>query len=234
MGRVLLRSWPKFCNSRLRVIWANAFLPARSPHRVATLWCSTTSTSAMPVLRASGYLLRPLEESDASSFAAAVRESMSTVGAWMPWASPDYTEDDALAWFAACDKSRASRSGHEFGIFGPDGTSLLGGAGLNQFNTANDFCNLGYWVRESAQRKGAALAAIRALSQFAFSELRQSRLEIVVAQGNLPSLALASKANFTHECLARNRIKLRGRSIAAHVFSLIPEAEARPLGQAEL
>src|SRR5512133_1441142 len=102
----------------------------------------------MPVLRVDDYVFRPFEMKDARSFVAAVRESMSTVGAWMTWASSDYSEAQALAWFAACDESRASGSGHEFGIFGLDEVSLIGGAGLNQFNSAHAFCNLGYWVRE--------------------------------------------------------------------------------------
>ena len=180
----------------------------------------------MPVLRSDHHVLRPFEKKDARSFAAAVRESMSTVGAWMTWASSDYSEAQALAWFAACDESRANGSAHEFGIFGLDQVSLMGGAGLNQFNSANDFCNLGYWVRESAQRKGAGLTAIRALSQFAFRELGQSRVEIVVARDNIPSLSLARKANCTYECLAKNRIKLRGEALAAHVLSLTPDSGA--------
>jgi RimJ/RimL family protein N-acetyltransferase len=84
------------------------------------------------------------------------------------------------------------------------------------------FCNLGYWVRTSAQGQGAALAAIRALSRFAFERLGQSRVEIVVADGNLPSLGVARKAGAVHECLARNRLNLHGHPVAAHVLSLVP------------
>jgi RimJ/RimL family protein N-acetyltransferase len=180
----------------------------------------------MPQLLARDFVLRPFAAADAPSFAEGVRESMSTVGKWMSWAHSEFTDKDALAWFAVCEASRTSGSAHEFGIFRPDGITFVGGAGLNQFNVQNAFCNLGYWVRESAQRQGAALAAIGALSGFAFNELQQYRVEIVVADGNTPSLSAARKAGATHECLAQNRVLLHGRPVAAHVFSMLPGAGA--------
>jgi RimJ/RimL family protein N-acetyltransferase len=171
---------------------------------------------------ADGFLLRPLVPDDAPAMAAAVRESMASLGPWMPWAHAGYDDADALAWIALCDAARADGSAHEFGIFRADGRHYVGAAGLNQFNRLHGFCNLGYWVRTSAQGQGAALAAIRALSRFAFERLGQSRVEIVVADGNLPSLGVARKAGAVHECLARNRLNLHGRPVAAHVLSLVP------------
>jgi RimJ/RimL family protein N-acetyltransferase len=100
--------------------------------------------------------------------------------------------------------------------------AFMGGAGLNQMNPMHAFCNLGYWVRGSAQRQGAATAVTAALARYAFEQLQQSRVEIVIADGNLASLAVARKAGAVHECLARNRLQLHGGPIDAHVFSLIP------------
>jgi RimJ/RimL family protein N-acetyltransferase len=173
-------------------------------------------------IHADGFLLRPLVPDDAPAMAAAVRESMPRLAPWMPWAHAAYDAADALAWIAFCDAARADGSAHEFGIFRADGRHYVGAAGLNQFNRLHGFCNLGYWVRTSAQGQGAALAAIRALSRFAFACLGQSRVEIVVADGNLPSLGVARKAGAVHECLARNRLNLHGRPVAAHVLSLVP------------
>lgn len=174
----------------------------------------------MTHLQAAGFLLRPYTTADASAFAAAVRESATGIRRWMGWANEDYSEHDALAWFAACDAGRLEGSSHQFGIFRND--SFIGGAGLNHFNSQHAFCNLGYWVRTSAQRQGAALAAVAALSRHAFEALKQSRVEIVVADGNAPSMAVARKSGAVHECLARNRLVLQGEAVAAHVFALVP------------
>ena len=176
----------------------------------------------MTQLHTGRFLLRPFVAADAPAFAQAIRESMASVGQWMSWAHAAYAEDEALSWFAWCEAARASGSAHEFGIFLEDGETLAGGAGLNQFNPVNAFCNLGYWVRASMQRQGAALAAAQALVGHAFGSLQQARVEIVIAEGNLPSLAVARKAGAVHECLARRRLQLRGRAIDAHVFSLVP------------
>ena len=203
------------------------------------------------LLHAGAYVLRPLVPTDAPAMAAAVRESLTSLGPWMPWAHAGYDDAAALDWIAGCDAARAEGSAYEFGIFrrrgtgadaaghaadgsadaasgntiaGVDSLDYVGAAGLNQFNRAHNFCNLGYWVRASAQRQGAGLAAIQALTRLAFDRLGLARVEIVVADGNLPSLALARRAGAVHECLARNRLALHGRSVAAHVLSLVPEA----------
>lgn len=181
----------------------------------------------MPQLRASGFLLRPLVPSDAPAMAAAVRESQATVAKWMTWAHRDYSDAEALDWVALCDANRANGSAHEFGIFRPDGQTFVGVAGLNQFNRVHGFCNLGYWVRESAQRQGAASSAISLLANHAFRHLDQNRVEIVIAENNLASLAVAFKAGAAYECLARNRLQLHGESVAAHVLSLVPGFVAR-------
>jgi len=176
----------------------------------------------MTQLHTGRFLLRPFTKADAPAFAEAVRESTASIARWMDWAHAGYTEDEALSWFAFCDASRAAGSAHEFGIFLEDSGTFVGGAGLNHLNTLHSFCNLGYWVRASQQRQGAALAAVHVLARHAFEALKLSRVEIVVADGNLPSLAVARKAGAVHECLARNRLQLHGRPVAAHVFSLVP------------
>lgn len=174
----------------------------------------------MTHLHAAGFLLRPFTSADAPAFAAAVRESATNIRRWMGWAYEGYGEEDALAWFAACDEGRLEGSSHQFGIFRDD--TFIGGAGLNHFNSLHAFCNLGYWVRASAQRQGAALSAVAAVSRYGFEVLKQSRIEIVVADGNAPSMAVARKSGAVHECLARNRLVLQGEPVAAHVFSLVP------------
>lgn len=168
------------------------------------------------------FVFRPFVESDAASFAQGVCESGDTVGKWMSWAHAGYTEADALVWFALCEQDRAQGISHEFGIFDVASGELVGGCGLNQFNAVNGFCNLGYWVRQSWQRRGAASAAVRVLTRLAFTELQFGRVEIVVACGNEPSMAVAARSGAVHECLARNRLKLHGRFADAHVFSLVP------------
>jgi RimJ/RimL family protein N-acetyltransferase len=169
-----------------------------------------------------GLLLRPFENHDAGVFTGAVRESVETVGRWMPWCHADYTDKEALDWFAICRQGGEAHTAYEFGIFSEDGSELLGGAGLNQINKQHAICNLGYWVRSSSQRQQVASRCVRILSQYAFDSLALHRLEIVVAVGNGPSEGVASKSGALLECVARNRLLIRGVSVPASVFSLVP------------
>ena len=172
------------------------------------------------MIAAGSFVLRPYSDADASDMSAGVRESMETVGRWMSWAKPDFSEYDALCWFAHCSLARAQGEAHEFGIFSKSGR-FIGGCGLNQFSKVNKFCNLGYWVRQSEQGKGAATAATLALRRLAFESLGLARVEIVVAEDNKPSIAVARKTGAVHECLARNRLQVKGQATAAYVFSFV-------------
>ena len=139
----------------------------------------------------------------------------------MAWAHERYSIAEALSWIGFCQQGWESRSSFEFGIFDAASGVLVGGCGLNQFNLAHGFCNLGYWVRQSFQRRGAATEAVGALSDFGFAELPLGRIEITVGVGNAASLGAARKAGAIEEGIARNRLKVGARSIDAHVLSLV-------------
>jgi RimJ/RimL family protein N-acetyltransferase len=170
----------------------------------------------------SGLELRPFEDRDADAFTAAVLESVETVGRWMPWCHGAYTSADALAWFAACRSALQAGTAFELGIFSAEDHTLLGGAGLNQINNQHAMCNLGYWVRQSRHRQGIASRTVQALLPLAFTPLALQRVEIVVAEDNHASVGVARKAGAQFECLARNRLQIHGKAVAASVFSLIP------------
>ena len=166
-------------------------------------------------------LIRPYRRSDAEALFEAVRESIAEVGPWLPWCHPNYSRADSDAWIAA-RREGWSHTEYAFGIFDARSTELLGGCGLNHFNRAHQFANLGYWVRTSCTGRGIASAAVRLLTHFGFEELKLTRIEIVVAEGNKPSLRVAEKIGATHEGVLRNRLVFGDRTHDAVMFSLIP------------
>ena len=176
------------------------------------------------LLQQANLTIRPFVASDATSFAAAARESMATVGRWLPWCHEQFSEEDALGWFAHCEQARAAGSAYSFGIFSTENSELIGGIGLNEIIRYNrSSANLGYWIRESRQRQGISTQAIQMMSQFGFQELGLLRIEIVVIDHNLASNAAAKKAGAQFECWARNRLILKNVAHTAAVYSLIPE-----------
>lgn len=172
-------------------------------------------------LRTRDFLLRAFDDDDASDFVVAARESAGSVGRWMPWCHGGYSDDEARAWFAIAQAGRDAGTSFEYGIFDARTSAFVGGAGLNFINRTHGFCNLGYWVRQSAQRRGAAVQCAAALARHAFHAIGLRRVEIVVAVGNEPSEGVARKVGALFECVARNRLLIGERSSDASVFSLV-------------
>jgi RimJ/RimL family protein N-acetyltransferase len=139
----------------------------------------------------------------------------------MPWCHAGYTEADSIAWIEKCQLMWQSGEAYEFAMFDL-ANEYVGGAGFNQFNRLHNVANLGYWVRQSRQRRGLAVAAVRLVAKFGFEALGLTRIEIVTASENTPSRRVAEKAGAQFECLARNRLVIHGVPRVAAVHSLVP------------
>ena len=169
-------------------------------------------------------LLRPYRAEDVGVVFAAATESIDTVGRWMPWCHAGYTEAESSAWIEKAQAMWQSGEAYEFASF-DSANEFVGGAGINQFNHLHNLANLGYWVRQSRQRRGLATAAVRVLAKFGFETLGLTRIEIVAASDNGPSRRVAESAGAQFECLARNRLVIHGAPLAAAVYSLVPSRD---------
>lgn len=173
-------------------------------------------------LLADGLCIRPFADQDIAEFVTAVRESVATAGAWMPWCVSDYSPADAKSWFDQCSANLSAGHAYDVGIFSADGRTFYGGIAINQINREHKFGNIGYWVRQSRQRQGIALRAVRVIAAFGFNFLKLTRLEIVAPEDNIASRGVAERAGAAFECVARNRLVHKGRPVAAAVYSLTP------------
>jgi len=165
--------------------------------------------------------LRPYRPADAGAVFAATVESFGTVGRWMAWCHAGYAENEAVTWVEKCAAMWQAGEAYEFGIFDADGR-YVGGAGINDINRLNNLANLGYWIRQSRQGEGLATEAVRRLVRFGFETVGLTRIEIVAAVDNGGSRRVAEKSGATLECIARNRLVVGGRPVAAAVHSLTP------------
>ena len=167
-------------------------------------------------------LIRPYREADAIALYEAVRESVSEVSLWLPWCNQNYSIEDSREFIGSRDLASQGDEWHSFGIFEKHG-ALLGGVGINFINRVHQLANLGYWVRTSATGRGIATTATRLAARFGFEELGLHRIEIVAAVGNVPSQRVAEKAGAKREGVLRKRLLIRGESLDAVLFSLVPE-----------
>jgi ribosomal-protein-serine acetyltransferase len=165
--------------------------------------------------------LRPVYLEDAATVYASIRESIEPLARWMDWCHAGYRREDSDAWIASTRSAWEAGGAYEFLVFERSGRHV-GAVGLNQFNRANNCTNLGYWVRQSGQRQGYAVEAVRRIARFAFDVAKFQRVEIVAAVDNVASRRVAERAGATLECVARNRLLLHGVPIAAAVHSFVP------------
>jgi RimJ/RimL family protein N-acetyltransferase len=107
-------------------------------------------------------------------------------------------------------------------VFALDGRELYGGVSINQINRDYNFANLGYWIRQSRQRQGLGARAADLMACYGFHRLGLTRLEVVAAEHNVASRAVAEKIGAQFECIARNRLVLHGVPCAAAMYSLVP------------
>jgi RimJ/RimL family protein N-acetyltransferase len=167
-------------------------------------------------------LIRPYREGDASALYEAVRESLAEVSPWLPWCHQNYSIEESRDFIGSRELATQGDEWYSFGVFEKDGEKFLGGVGINFINRVHQMANLGYWVRTSAAGRGIATAATRMAARFAFEQLGLKRIEIVAAVDNLASQRVAEKAGARREGVLRNRLLIRGESLDAVLFSLVP------------
>ncbi|KJV28094.1 GNAT family N-acetyltransferase [Luteibacter yeojuensis] len=172
--------------------------------------------------------LRAYRDADAEALAAAVRESVATAGPWLAWARADYDTATAQDWIRLCKQAWLLGDGFEMLIVDARTDTFLGGMGVNQRNREHRFANLGYWVRESAQRQGLVTRAGKLALRWAFEVAGLSRIEIVAARDNLPSRKAAERIGGTFEGMLRNRLIINGSCVDAAMYSVFPKDTARP------
>lgn len=166
--------------------------------------------------------LHPWRTPDARALVDAARESTATVGQWLPWCHVGYGMEDATAWIEHCEADRCCAEHFAFAIVDAATAEVLGGVGLTQRHHVHRSANLGYWVRQSCQHQGIAVAAARLAARFGFVELGLIRIEIVVRPGNTASQATARKLGARFEAIARQRLWIDEQARDAAVYGLIP------------
>jgi RimJ/RimL family protein N-acetyltransferase len=168
-------------------------------------------------------LIRPLRAGDEDALYEAVRESIAEVSVWLPWCHQNYSIEESREFITSREIASQGGEWYSFGIFEKDSGKFLGGVGINFINRVHQMANLGYWVRTSEAGHGVATTATRLAARFGFEELGMQRIEIVAALDNIPSQRVAEKSGAKREGILRRRLLIRGESLDAVLFSLVPE-----------
>ncbi|HEY7196134.1 MAG TPA: GNAT family protein [Gaiellaceae bacterium] len=165
-------------------------------------------------LRHGEALLRPWREADAGPLIAACSDP--EIARWTPVPQP-YTDADAIAFLARAREGWRSGSTASFAIVGAATDELLGSIELRLHGAR---ASVGYWLGEGARGRGIATRALRLVTDWAFSSLGVTRIELTTDPENVPSQRVAERVGFRNEGVRERAIVIKGAVRDSVVFGL--------------
>jgi ribosomal-protein-alanine N-acetyltransferase len=179
-------------------------------------------------LEGEGVRLRPHRSGDFAEWASLRAGSRAFLQPWEPtWPLDDLTRS---AW-----RRRLSAYAHDierglaypFLVYRQSDGAMVGGITLSNIRRGvAQMGTIGYWVGQPYTRQGHTLAAVRAVTRFAFGRLALHRLEAACIPSNEPSRGVLLKAGFSQEGLARAYLRINGIWEDHLLFGLISPAPA--------
>ena len=174
-------------------------------------------------LRGERIIVRPYRESDAQSLFEAVAESRDHLRPWLPFADEHQTVEESRDWIIHQEANWLLREDLIVGIWEAATNRYLGGSGLHPHDWETRYFEIGYWLRASAAGQGYITEAVQLLTDYAFSALAATRVEIRCDERNVRSAAVAQRLGFVQEARMRNHlIAPDGTLRTTLIFALIP------------
>tara|TARA_R110002111_G_scaffold218800_2_gene280950 strand:+ start:702 stop:1256 length:555 start_codon:yes stop_codon:yes gene_type:complete len=151
-------------------------------------------------------MLRTFESSDADELYRVIDANREAIGEYMRWvdevAGPDWATTHIEQW-----QQTQAETGVLFLAIVLCG-ELVGSVFHVRPDMKNNVVEVGYWLAESARGKGVATRALRKLLDVTFGELGFNRVNIRIAPGNKPSLAIAKRLGLEPEGVCRQAWKV--------------------------
>jgi ribosomal-protein-alanine N-acetyltransferase len=159
-----------------------------------------------------GVSLRPPRASDYAEWRELRAVSRAFLQPWEPtWPADDLSRAAYRRRLTAYARDREAGAAWPFFVFRAEDDALTGGITLSNVRRGvAQMGSVGYWCGRPYARHGHTLAAVRALSEFAFRTLGLHRLEAACIPENAPSRKLLIKAGFDEEGFAKAYLKING------------------------
>jgi len=110
----------------------------------------------------------------------------------------------AADWLARYEAGRCDGTREAFAILDATDGSFLGVAVAPEIDRAARTAELGYVLAPAARGRGAATAALRQLTTWAFEELGALRLELLIGVDNPASKRVAERCGYVREGVLRS------------------------------
>lgn len=174
-------------------------------------------------LRGDSIVLRPYQEHDAQTVFDAVTESRAELDPWIRFARHHRSIEASRDWIVHRMAEWLLRESFAVSLWLLTPSTYLGDLTLRPHDWDTSSCELGYWLRTSATGHGYMTAAVRLLTDYAFTVLAAQRVEIRCDERNERSAGVARRAGFVQEGRLRNDgTGPDGKLRTTLIFSRIP------------
>lgn len=172
-------------------------------------------------------LIRCPQPGDGAAVNQAIQESLSSLQAWMPWATPGPTPQETELVMRRGRVQFLERTNLMLLLFHTASGAVVGGSGLHRVNWDVPSFEIGYWCRTRFEGQGYISEAVRGITAFAFEALGANRVHIRMDSHNVRSQAVAERVGYRFEGQLRNEgLAVDGSLRDTLVYALIPSEYA--------
>ena len=134
----------------------------------------------------------------------AISASLPELQPWLPWVRQGVSPLDAEAEAIRAQARFITREDLRYHVILKETNTLIGGTGLHRIDWTVPKFEIGYWIDSRHTGNGYAVESARALTEFAFGQLKARRVEIRCDSLNGRSTAIPPKLGYELEATLRN------------------------------
>ena len=172
-----------------------------------------------------GVRLRPPRATDFAEWRELRAQSRDFLQPWEPtWPADDLSRAAFRRRLTAYARDREAGTAFPFFVYRTRDDALTGGITLSNVRRGvAQMGSVGYWCGQPFARQGQTLAAVRALTVFAFRTLALHRLEAACLPTNHGSRRVLEKSGFRNAGRARAYLKINGEGADHLLFGLVED-----------
>lgn len=149
----------------------------------------------------------------------AIDQNREFLSPWLPFIQDTETQEDTEAFIRSVNSKPAPDRDEVFVIWHKK--RFAGLIGYKDTSRVNQKTEIGYWLIESMTGKGIVTMAVKALIEFAFTNMDMNRIEIRCGVGNFKSSAIPKRLGFQFEGVEREGEKHQDKFIDLEVYSCL-------------
>lgn len=163
--------------------------------------------------------LRIREDSDATEFFNVINNNRKYLSQWLSWVDKFTDIDSTRGSISEAIIGYENNKFYRFGI--SYNNELVGIIELQTLDFKNKKAGIGYWLIEKATGKGIMIRSVKALINYAFSELNFNRISLTVATENYPSIKVCEKLGLVKEGILRQNEWLNDQFVDHYIYSIL-------------